>query len=286
MAMASSTGWQTDLRRLYDLALKADWESHLCALNARYALHGRDRLSTTDTNLPPAWFNGDLEAIEPGRWVLVVSLNPGKPAPGAYGDALRRDNGWDFWRRHNEGKWWYSQFFRPLVHVAARALGEEVPRHEEPRFATERMVFVELCPYASRQFRLAPGIIEELSRRDPGFAIAQEFRRILIDRAHPAMVLVNGVPAMQDVELLDSGRLQWHEARYLSRGGRFRGTPKQLWHKQGFYAVPERSVPAIGFPFLRKAATHNSNAELQQLAEAIHAFLRNDPTTAGDRCTA
>lgn len=273
--MGFQPDWRTELRELYNEALHFDWATHLSRLNTDYRLSGDGLLSTTDVGLPPAWFNGDLEAIEPGRWVLVVSLNPGKADHGAYGDALRRDNGWDFWRRHNV-EWWYWKFFRPLVQVASLALNEDVPRDQEPLFATERMVFVELCPYASRQFRLAPSIVAELSRVDPGFAIAQQFRRILIDRARPALVLVNGVAAIQDVELLDCDRLTWRQVSYPSAGGVLRGRPKQLWHKQGVYTAPHTEIPTIGFPFLRTATTHNSNDELRQLGEAIRTYLAGD----------
>lgn len=271
--MTILTDWRAELRRLHDNALPFDWETHLTTLNARYRLAGDDILSTTDTGLPPAWFNGDLEVITQGRWVLVVSLNPGKPEAGAYGNALRRDNTWDFWRRHNEGKWWYWRFFRPLVQLAAQALGEDVTRTDEPLFATERMVFIELCPYASRKFKLAPDVIAELSREDPGFFIAQKFRRILIEQAEPAVVLINGVPAIRDVELLDVDRLAWEEIRYTSPTNLFRGRPKQLWHKQGIYAASHGPVPTIGFPFLKKAATHNSALELAQLGQHIRTFL-------------
>ena len=269
------TDWQAELRRLHDEALAVDWGDHLAELNARYCLQGRDALLTADVGLPPAWFNGDVEAIEPGCWVLVVSLNPGKPPAEFYGGELRRDNAWDFWRRHNSGKWWYWRFFRPLVRVAALALDEEVARETEPNFATERMVFVELCPYASRRFALPAETVAELSRSDPGFRTAARVRRILIEQGQPALVLVNGTAAVRDAEVVDADRLRWLEVCYESADGTSRrGRPKRLWHKQGVYDAPRCPVPVVGFPFLKKPATHNSNAEIEQLGQLIRAFLR------------
>lgn len=272
--MGEPTAWRTELRRLHDAALNVDWEEHLAALNTRYGLRDRDALSTADVGLPPAWFNGDVEAIEPGRWVLVVSLNPGKPPAGFYGDELRPDTAWDFWRRHNAGKWWYWRFFRPLVRVAALALDEEVPRAAEPGFATERMVFIELCPYASRRFGLPTETVAELSRRDPGFRTAATFRRILIEEARPALVLVNGAAAVRDAETMDAGTLRWVEVRYESADGVTRkGRAKRLWHKEGTFETTSGSVPVVGFPFLRKPLTHNSDAEIERLGRRIRAFV-------------
>jgi hypothetical protein len=261
--------WRGELRRLHNDALRVDWEAHLADLNVRYGLVGRHVLSTTDVGLPPAWFNGDVDAVEPGSWVLVVSLNPGKPPAGFYGNELRRDNGWDFWRRHNEGKWWYARFFKPLAQLAAYALNEELPPGTESGFATERMVFVELCPYASGQFAFPEQTLVELANSDPGFKIAQRVRDLLIEQARPGFVLVNGAPAVRDFELVGGDYLQWETVRYTSGEGLFRGQPKRLRHKQGSYATTAGPIPIAGFPFLMKAGTHNSHAEIATLGRAL-----------------
>lgn len=261
--------WQGKLRRLHEDMLALDWDAHLADLNDRYGLAGKHALSTTDVGLPPAWFNGDVEAVEPGSWVLVVSLNPGKPPAGFYGEELRRDNGWDFWRRHNEGKWWYARFFKPLAQLAAHALNEELLPGTEPAFATERMVFIELCPYASGQFALSESTLLELAHVDSGFKIAQRIRDLLIEEARPGFVLVNGAAAVRDFELVGSNHLQWETARYTSEEGLFRGQPKRLWHKQGFYETSAGRIPIAGFPFLKKAGTHNSLAEIASLGREL-----------------
>lgn len=282
--MNNPVDWRTELRAIYDEALEVDWDAHLTRLNADYGLSGRHALSTTDAGLPPAWFNGDIEAIDPGHWVLVIALNPAKPSAGYYGTDRRLDNGWDFWRRHNEGKWWYWRFFRPLVQIAAKALGEDVARTDEPVFATERMTFIELCPYASGRFALSAATIDDLTQNDPGFQTAKRFRQILINSAQPALVLINGSAAVRDVEVLDGDRLQWHEVRYLSVDSANRGRPKRLWHKQGVYTASHGPVLTVGFPFLRTSATHNSNAEITQLGQMIQDFIcaRNTQTHPAD----
>ena len=264
--------WWGQLRCLHDDALRVDWEAHLAALNDRYRLVGKHALHTTDVGLPPAWFNGDVEAIEPGQWVLVVSLNPGKPPAGFYGNELRRDNAWDFWRRHNEGKWFYSRFFKPLAQLAAEALNEDLPKGKEPIFATERMIFVELCPYASNQFALSDDVLTELAETDPGFRTAQRVRDVLIEQARPAFVLINGAAAVRDAELVGGERLRWETIRYRSENGLYRGRPKRLWHNQGSYVTPSGVIPTVGFPFLRKPSTHNSDSEIATLARAIRDF--------------
>lgn len=273
-APSAPTGWRAQLRELHEASLAVDWETHLAALNVRLDLTGEHALSTTDVGLPPAWFNGDIEAIREGAWTLVVSLNPGKPPAGFYGDDLRRDNGWDFWRRHNEGRWWYRRFFGPLVRVAAMALGETVEAADEPHYATERMVFVELCPFASRRFALSDQTVAALARDDRGFQTAARFRRILMEEGRPALVLVNGTAAIRDAEAVDGDRLSWEQVSYQSPiVSRSDARPKRLWHMQGSYATMHGVTPVVGFPFLKKPATHNATAEIENLGLRIQAFL-------------
>ena len=91
-------------------------------------------------------FNGDVEGLADAPWTLVVSLNH---QMGEYPNPPTAGNYWEFCRLHNQNHW-YAGFFRPLVRVAATYLGKTVAADEEPEFASRRMVFVELCPYASQ----------------------------------------------------------------------------------------------------------------------------------------
>jgi hypothetical protein len=262
--------WLQTIRDLNEQHFSFDWWAQAAALNERFQLKGGDALRTNAPGLPPMWFNGDIEAIQPGRWVLVVSLNHN------YSDAeedlrwyvdQRFDSHlwWDYMRTHNRD-WWYSTFFGPLVRLAAGAIGEEVTAGQESEFATTRIVFLELCPYSSHTFSLPWETIEELSRTDPGFGTEATIRKLLIEDAEPALVLVNGKSAIWDFERIHEAELMWTAQRYPSVDN----ASKPLWHKYGSYLTPSgRAVPAAGFPFLRKRATHNSYAEITQLAERI-----------------
>ena len=204
-AASSSMGWLQAIRELHELHFSFDWYSHALALSHRYGLEGDDELKVNAPGLPPRWFSGDVEAIEPERWVLVVSLNPNYSKDGTdlqwfNQQAFDSEGWWNHMRSHNRD-WWYAPFFAPLVQVAVLALGEEeVQAGHRPEFATTRMVFLELCPYVSHRFWLPWETIDELSRTDTGFEIAATLRKILIEQGSPALVLVNGRSAMWDFE--------------------------------------------------------------------------------------
>jgi hypothetical protein len=111
---------------------------------------------------------------------------------------------------------------------------------------------------------------------DLGFRLAAQVRRLLLDQAKPALTLVNGRLAIEDLELVERGHLDWQEVRYESiDGAAMRGRIKHLRHVQGYYAALDGPVPIVGFPFLRKPASHNSNAEMLQLSRKIRDFLEN-----------
>jgi hypothetical protein len=217
--------------------------------------------------LPPSWFNGDVEVLEPNRWTLVVSLNP-QLAEEKYAPAASEL--WRFWRTHNR-KFWYWRFFRPLVQLASQVLGEATAPADEPEYATTRMVFVELCPYASRSFQLTAEQVTELERTDPGFQTAAKFRDILIEKGQPALILLNGAATLATFEAIYHDRLDdWHELAYRSPDSENRN----LWHWQGFLRQTSGRIPVVGFPFLRTRRSHNSNAEIQRLgAMARQLFL-------------
>ncbi len=270
--------WLQKIRDLHDQHFAFDWYAHTIALNQRYGLRGDDAFTVNAPGLPPQWFNGDVEAIEPARWVLVESLNYNysrAESDRQWWSQQRFDSAswWDYMRRQNR-TWWYPQFYGPLVRVAARALGEEVHADQESEFATTRMVFLEFCPYQSHRFWLPWETVDEMNRTDIGFHIAATLRKALIEEGLPALVLVNGKAAMRNFERIHEKELIWVEHRYPSVDR----PSKTLWHKSGTYSTSSgESVPIAGFPFLRKPGTHNSHAELKQLSALIGLPGGNDP---------
>ncbi len=172
---------------------------------------------------------------------------------------------WNFCRTHNRD-YWYTRFFRPLVMLASTALGESIEPDAQPEYATSRMLFVELCPYASSQFQLGPEQVAALSKSDIGFKTAARVIDLLLAQAAPALILLNGRSTLDTFEALYAPRLQrWQEIRYpsVTKETRF------LWHRQGFLD----GNPVLGFPFLRKPRTHNSNAEILQLGTLAREFM-------------
>jgi hypothetical protein len=219
------------------------------------------------------WFNGDIEALIPGHWVLVVSLNhqlnpENQKSLDFYGD--RRFDPRSFWNRRRTFNTdsWYRSFFGPLAQVAARALGGSLSREEESGFATTRMLFVEICPYGSNKFSLTWAAIKELLEWEPGFQLAARVNQLLIEHGQPALVLVNGKRAIDMFEHLYVDELQWADVHYDSPDPPKPGTRvKRLWHKCGVLRNDDRRIPVVGIPFLRKPSTHNSNAEITLLGK-------------------
>ncbi len=269
----SNRAWLSQLRHIHDEAFAFDGDRHIAGLNERFGLTGDMELSVHVPGLPPVWFNGDVEAIEPNRWALVISLNPHTPPQGFYGQGHSPDAYWNLWRTHNRDRYWYKQFYRGLALVAIAALGEKVPVDQEPDFATRRMVFTELIPYASRKFELDPDRVVELVRNDRGGATMARINRLLIEYARPTLILVNGNPGIKNFAAVYSDRLRWEEVRYPS----VHQPTKTLRHFQGFVQVGSRTVPVIGFPFLRKPSTHNADIEVNQLGQLVKDFLASAP---------
>ncbi len=108
------------------------------------------------------------------------------------------------------------------------------------------MTFVELCPYVSDSFTLDEPTVEALSRSDSGFGIVASMRKLLIEEAEPALVLVNGKDAVWDFERIHEAELKWTEQRYPSVDC----TSKMFWHKTGTYMTPSgKAVSIAGVPF-------------------------------------
>ena len=263
----SDAAWSDRLRQVFDGSFQVDWESHLASLNERLGLGEESRFAVSIPGLPPFWFNGDVEGLAEAPWTLVVSLNH---QMGAYRDPPTEENYWEFCRLHNQ-KHWYPRFFRPLVRLAATCLGETVAADEEPEFASRRMVFVELCPYASQRFNLPSLMVEELARSETGFQTAAEITAILLKEARPHLLLVNGASALANFHALYGPHLAvWESRTYASAT-----SGRKLWHCQGILRWLGHDLPIVGFPFLRTPRTHNSHAEIDQIGTAGREFVRS-----------
>lgn len=193
------------------------------------------------------------------------------------------EDAWWHQRRRMNSERWYGQFFSPLARVAAAALEENVAREDESEFATNRMVFVEICPYVSKRFALGWPIVAELLQSDLGFQLASQVNRLLVQEGDPALVMVNGSSAISMFEHLYGGDLQWREMLYDSCDAPRQGRkPKRLRHYCGALCFAGRRIPVVGFPFLRTPATHNSNAEVallgSQALQCIHAERLSVPS--------
>ena len=265
--LMSYAAWLDRLRQIFDESFRVDWESRLASLNERLGLRAEGRLAVSIPGLPPFWFNGDVEGLAGAPWTLVISLNH---QMGTYRDPPTEEGYWEFCRLHNQNHW-YAGFFRPLVRVAATCLGETVVADEEPEFASRRMIFVELCPYASRRFSLSTPVVEELVGSESGFRTAAQITAILIDEARPHLLLVNGSSALANFHALYRPRLAaWDRRAYASAS-----SGRELWHYQGILRGSAGDLPVTGFPFLRTPRTHNSNVEIDQLGTAGGEFVRS-----------
>ena len=263
-SVSPEPGWLRQLRTFHDDAFEGvDWEAEVRRLNVRVG-HNPDRpFSLVVPGAPPPLFNGDVEQIQPGEWALVISLNHqlGRHTVNVNPDAV-----WEYWRNYNR-RHWYPKFFLPITRLVWTGLAQPGP--EDPsEYAASHILFVELCPYASRSFNLSPDMISQLVRSDPGFQLAARVNRLLIEDAEPAIVLVNGSGACSTFQAEFGDRLNWDYREYNSSTMRPDRKPKRLWHYEGFIRGTA-DVPVVGFPFLRTPATHNSNAEIRQLSDSI-----------------
>ena len=129
----------------------------------------------------------------------------------------------------------------------------------------------------TQRFSLSWQTVEELLRTDPGFQLASDVNRILIERGRPALVMVNGVGAINLVAHLHQDALSLRQLRYPSCDPpRKRRKPKHLWHCCGSLDLGHSTVPVVGFPFLRTPKTHNSHDELALLGSHLSQFLEDD----------
>ena len=268
-----SKPWVQELRELHDQSFSVKWADHLESLNRELGLTGPYELSIPARGCPPSWFVGDVEALEPGRWVLVIAPNQKEHDAGR---GFTPQTLWDHWRwLHRNGLY---DFYRGFVRLASRALGVRAPREHESDFATTRMVFVEMCPYASNRSPFSGKDLIRLTERDRGFQTARRVRRTLIDEAGPALVLLNAVPVVEAVEHLDRDRLRLAERHYYQS---VRKPTKSLWHREGQIITRGSSVPVLGFPFLRTRSAHNAYDEIDQLGDYARELVSRSTHQSG-----
>jgi len=202
----------------------------------------------------------------------VISLNPQNGPPGGYGERFTPADYWNLWRRHNWDHW-YPKFFGPLTEVAGLALDGTTPATEDDQkeLATNRMVFVELCPYASSEFSVEWDQLLELCHTDLGFFVAERFNATLLNEAQPGVVLINGNSSRSVFEERHKDRLNgWIKRRYVSEAA----PQKQLHHWEGTYRTTAGTdLPVVGFPFLSTARGFNGHVECQQLGRKIRDFV-------------
>jgi hypothetical protein len=269
--MAGHDRWYREIRGIHDGHFHDPWEARADAINQHLGLLPVHALRTPGEGVPPPWFIGDVDAVSPGRWALTISLNH-QARPDAHetldhfaGAPITPASYWDYCREFNI-RHCYRPFFGPLANVAAAGLEEQLTRCDACVFATNRMIFAEICPYGSNRFSLGWPAIEELLRSDLGFQLASRVNHLLVTSGQSGLVMVNGTKAITMFEHLYAGGINWRVLRYdsvdLPRDGRKR---KRLWHRYGSLHLEGRIVPVVGFPFLRTPRTHNSAAELEQL---------------------
>ena len=115
--------WVRELRRLHEENFFCDWTSHLRDLNHRLQIVGPDEFTVPNAGLRLSWFVGDVEDLQPGRWVLVVSLNQGRWSPRTR-VARRKQRGsvqkdWGYWRWLNRTDW-YGRLYADGSRMAVR----------------------------------------------------------------------------------------------------------------------------------------------------------------------
>lgn len=270
------SNWLAELRRIHDESFEFDWGRHLSELNRDYEICKESRFTTTAPGVPPVWFNGDVEAIVPKQWTLVVSINPASN-PLSEEKSLAKfrtpEASWNSWRTYNrEVVRTQSDFFGKLAALASSIRGDDLETVGPAQYATRNMVFTELWPYSSRGWPPAQvprpkqrwkEVFPRLLETDIGALTASRVNAILLNDGKPGLVLINGAPATEHLPRAWS-QLRWLRREYLSKSA-----PKRLWHFEGTAG----EIPIIGFPQLRRAKTHNSDVEIHQLAEGARQFV-------------
>lgn len=254
-----SRAWIDDVRRIHDQQFDVRWSYHVSRINSMLGLNGHGQLQLPHPVMPPPWFNGDIERLVPDNWVLVVSLNPhiDPTDTSLHGTSFSAQGWWDYWREFNRtSAHWKGQFFPRLVKLAARCLDEDAPANMN-EFAATRMLFIELCPYASPSFSgWSWSTVKRVAEQDVGFATARLIRQTVFEHGRPRLVLCNGRYAAWDVKDQQCPEMEQVEVR-LSRGA---GPAVRLW--RGTFRSRSGAFPVIGFNQLgRRNSRPNEETE-------------------------
>ncbi|MFA7295886.1 MAG: hypothetical protein WC211_01705 [Dehalococcoidia bacterium] len=263
-------GWIADARAAFDAAYERDWQAHVRALNAAYGLTGDTTLLEVPTT--PEFFWGDLGGFRPREWVAVISLNPQLMSADDLVWQQRQpwtpESLWAYLNRRDLREWkpkdfYYTKFARPLVLLAGAAVGDPDPLRDEVGFFMSRVGVFETMPYPSRVYRFSTDDALHLASTDVGCQASLGIALAAIRSCPPAAVLTNGLRAAEVLTAVAGWH--WTEQRYpsVSRAS------KTLRHWEGTVESNDGPVPLFGLPHLRTQSSHNSNAEIAQLAERI-----------------
>src|SRR5215216_831609 len=101
--MDPETRWYDEIRTIFDRSSQEEWLPRLDQFNNRPPIK---KVGTTfslpKAGQPPAWFNGDITALDPGEWVLVVMDNPDASLVSTPDvDDEIPDAWWNHWRTFN-----------------------------------------------------------------------------------------------------------------------------------------------------------------------------------------
>ncbi len=207
--MDHETRWYDQIRTIVDTSSQEDWLSRLNQFNNRPPVKkAGTTFSLPKDGHPPPWFNGDITALNPGEWVLVVMDNPDADMISTLDldDDETPDAWWNHWRTFNaeHADWTEKPVYPWLVETAAATFGIAIDGNsvEGHQFATNRMLFVDFCPYASSKW---PTIewerdMKPIANRDPGISRARQIRQLIFDHGQPKCVLCFGRYATYDVK--------------------------------------------------------------------------------------
>jgi hypothetical protein len=267
--------WLDDARALFDAAYQRDWQAHVRMLNAAYRLAGDTALLEVPTT--PEFFWGDLAGSSPRQWVAVISLNPQLMSADDLAWQQRQmwtpQSLWAYLNRRDLRGWqpkdfYYTKFARPLAVLTGAAIGDPDPLRDEVGFFMGRVGVFETMPYPSRVYRFSTEEALDLAREDMGCRTSLGIALAAIRGCPPAAVLTNGLRAAEVLTAVAGW--QWTERRYPSASR----ASKTLRHWEGAVESDGGPVPVFGLPHLRTQSSHNSNAEIAQLAGRIAEVVR------------
>lgn len=270
--------WYAEIQETSREYFGRDWQPNLDRLNTEFGLRAdlELELMTVAPGLPPAWFNGNIAQVPENNWILVVSHNPhinhlDEDTKAWYqAKHFDADEWWDYWSTFNrDSPHRNGNFTRPLARLAARAIGEPDAGLDYFRFAFERMVFAEACPYASNKWKLDSKSTRRLMEQDDtGIQFAKRIMKILVDRGFPRLILVQGKVVLEDFETVMGDHLKWHPTdpypAIMSQQAE-----KTFRHHEGVVATRGRMVPTFGFPKLGVRGGRQAHVDIDYLGDRI-----------------